>query len=285
MSANAVSKTLSTLTEVARKFGNAHIFNKIWRSIRAADGFLVDCVPTPSFRALRYHCYFYTPPFSAVVRRANSICPVLINGADTMSALPVVIDLHVIRVPVPQHFDSAVLDDAMSAHADHVIKLLNEALATELVCVLRYRRHHFMALAINSQNAAREFMAHANAELHHADLLAERIVQLGGAPDFTPAALTQRDPDECPDASSLPGMIRQALVAGGLAIDNYRGMVQFLGEGDPTTRRMLEGILAVEENHADEMAELLISRFKASARMLETHRKPLPVIGIALQFA
>ncbi len=201
-----------------------------------------------------------------------------------MPELPVVIDLHVIRVPLLPHLDVAHSAE-LTSYADHVIKLLNDALATELVCVLRYRRHHFMALAINSQNAAREFMAHANAELRHADLLAERIVQLGGAPDFAPAALTQRNLDEHTDASSVPSMIRQALVAGGLAIDSYRGMVKFLGEGDPTTRRMLEGILAVEEDHADEMAELLVSRFKASAHMLETYRQPLPVIGIALQFA
>jgi len=140
-----------------------------------------------------------------------------------------------------------------------VLRLLNDSLATELVCVLRYRRHHFMARGIHSQSVAQEFLAHSNEEQGHADQIAERIVQLGGAPDFAPDGLTKRSHAEYVEGDTLVNMIREDLVAERIAIDSYRDVIQYLGDRDPTTRRMLEGILAVEEEHADELADLLVT--------------------------
>lgn len=138
-----------------------------------------------------------------------------------------------------------------------VLKLLNESLATELVCVLRYRRHHFMARGIHSQSLGQEFLDHSNEEQGHADEIAARIVQLGGTPDFAPDGLTRRSHAEYVEGHSLSSMITENLVAERIAIDSYRGIIQYLGEQDSTTRRMIEGILAVEEKHADELADLL----------------------------
>ena len=138
-----------------------------------------------------------------------------------------------------------------------VIKLLNEALATELVCVLRYKRHHFMATGINAQGVAAEFLQHAGDEQGHADLIAQRIVQLDGEPNFSPAELASRSHSEYIEGESLINMIKENLIAERIAIDSYRDMINFLGNDDPTTRRMMEDILAVEEEHADDMANLL----------------------------
>jgi bacterioferritin len=138
-----------------------------------------------------------------------------------------------------------------------VLRLLNEALATKLGCVLRYRRHHFTARGLASHRIAEEFLLHADEGLAHADLLAERIVQLGGEPDFSPAALQQHDHGEHLPVSSCVEMVRQNLTAERFAIDSYRTLVATIGENDPTTRRMLEAILAVEEAHADELMDLL----------------------------
>jgi bacterioferritin len=140
-----------------------------------------------------------------------------------------------------------------------VLKLLNASLATELVCVLRYRRHHFMARGIHSQSVAQEFLQHSNEEQGHADQIAERIVQLGGAPDFAPDGLAARSHAEYVEGDSLVSMIREDLVAERIAIDSYREIIQYLGDQDSTTRRMLEDILAVEEQHADELADLLVT--------------------------
>lgn len=168
-------------------------------------------------------------------------------------------DLQIIRARAREHLDDGAVTAGYVADRETVVKLLNDALATELVCVLRYRRHHFMARGIHSQSIAMEFMAHANEELGHADQLAERIVQLGGAPDFSPDELTQRSHAEYIEGETLASMIRENLVAERIAIDSYRSMIQYLGDNDPTTRRMLEGILAVEEEHADELADLLVA--------------------------
>jgi bacterioferritin len=138
-----------------------------------------------------------------------------------------------------------------------VLRLLNGALATELVCVLRYRRHHFMARGIHSQAVAAEFLAHANEELGHADLIAARIVQLGGEPDFSPATLLDRSHADYVDGVNLPDMISENLIAERIAIDSYRRDIAYLCDQDPTTRRLLESILAVEEEHADDLADLL----------------------------
>jgi bacterioferritin len=123
--------------------------------------------------------------------------------------------------------------------------------------MLRYRRHHFMAKGIHSRSIADEFLAHSNEEQGHADLIAERIVQLGGEPDFAPAGLTGRSHAQYVEGAALPDMVKEDLVAERIAIDSYRDFIGYLGDKDPTTRRMLESILAVEEQHADELADLL----------------------------
>jgi bacterioferritin len=138
-----------------------------------------------------------------------------------------------------------------------VLRQLNAALATELVCVLRYRRHYFMARGIHARGIASEFLAHSNEELGHADRLAARIVQLGGEPDLNPDGLAQRSHAQYVPGSNLTDMIREDLIAERIAIDSYRATVNYLGTDDPTTSDLLKSILAVEEQHADELADLL----------------------------
>ncbi|WP_230971251.1 ferritin-like domain-containing protein [Nitrogeniibacter aestuarii] len=137
------------------------------------------------------------------------------------------------------------------------ISVLNAALATELVCVMRYRQHYYVAKGIHAEPVANEFLTHSNEELGHVDQLAKRIVQLGGTPDMDPANLTARAHAEYVEAPSLIEMIRENLVAERIAVESYREMISFFGDKDPTTRTMLEGILAMEEEHADELADLL----------------------------
>ena len=174
-----------------------------------------------------------------------------------MSQQPTMTDVQTLRQRARQHIEEGAVTAGYSADRETVVKLLNEALATELVCVLRYRRHHFMARGIHSQAVAAEFLVHSNEEQGHADQVAERIVQLGGEPNFSPEGLTARSHAEYVEGATLADMIREDLVAERIAIDSYREMVQYLGDRDPTTRRMLEEILAVEEEHADELADLL----------------------------
>jgi bacterioferritin len=138
-----------------------------------------------------------------------------------------------------------------------IVALLNDALATELVCVLRYKRHHFTAHGMASPAIAAEFLVHANEEAAHGDLLAERIVQLGGEPDFNPATLLDRSHAAYDTSDALQDMVRANLVAERVAVESYRQMINLIGDKDPTTRRMLESILADEEEHADELADLL----------------------------
>jgi bacterioferritin len=166
-------------------------------------------------------------------------------------------DVGTLRRQAREHLAEGAVTAGYGADRNAVLKLLNDALATEIVCVLRYRRHHFMAKGIHAKGIADEFLVHATEELGHADLLAERIVQLGGEPDFSPASLVTRSHAEYVAGDSLLGMITEDLVAERIAIDSYRGFIQYLGRNDPTTRRMLETILAVEEEHADELADLL----------------------------
>jgi bacterioferritin len=144
-----------------------------------------------------------------------------------------------------------------SADRATVVAQLNQALATELVCVLRYRRHYFMARGIHARSIAAEFLTHSNEELGHADLLATRIVQLGGEPDFAPDNLVGRSHAEYVAGISLWDMVREDLVAERVAVHSYREMIRYLGADDPTTSDMLKGILAVEEEHANELADLL----------------------------
>ncbi|MGZ8924183.1 MAG: ferritin-like domain-containing protein, partial [Methylosarcina sp.] len=177
-----------------------------------------------------------------------------------MSKQPYLTDVQTLRSQARQHLDDGAVTAGYAADAPAVIKLLNDALATELVCVLRYRRHYFMARGIQSKSIADEFLVHANEEQGHADQIAGRIVQLGGEPDFSPDTLSSRSHAEYMEGDSLDDMIKEDLVAERIAIDSYREMIQYLGDLDPTTRNMLEGILAVEEEHADELADLLQGR-------------------------
>lgn len=166
-------------------------------------------------------------------------------------------DIQTLRKRARQHIEEGSVTAGYSADRKIVLKLLNDSLATELVCVLRYRRHHFMAQGIHSQAVAQEFLDHSNEEQGHADQIAARIVQLGGAPDFAPEALASRSHAEYVEGDSLVSMIKEDLVAERVAIDSYRDIIQYLGSKDPTTRRLMEAILAVEEQHADELAGLL----------------------------
>ena len=166
-------------------------------------------------------------------------------------------DVQTLRKQARQHIEEGAVTSSYAADRTVILKMLNDALATELVCVLRYRRHHFMAKGIESKSIADEFLVHSNEEQGHADLIAERIVQLGGTPDFSPDSLAGRSHAEYVTGNSLLSMIKENLIAERIAIDSYREMTQYLEEKDPTTRRMLESILAVEEQHAEEMADLL----------------------------
>jgi bacterioferritin len=138
-----------------------------------------------------------------------------------------------------------------------IVNLLNDALATELVCVLRYKRHYFTAHGLDSPTIAAEFLVHANEESAHADKIAERIVQLGGEPDFAPQRLTSRSHADYDESTELRAMVAANLVAERVAVESYRQMINLIGDKDPTTRRMLEDILRDEEEHADELADLL----------------------------
>jgi bacterioferritin len=157
------------------------------------------------------------------------------------------------------HIERGAVTEDHRGDLKKVISLLNDALATEIVCVLRYKRHYFMSVGIHGQSVAAEFLAHANEEQGHADALAMRITQLGGEPDLNPAGLVDRSHSEYVEGKNLADMIREDLVAERVAIDAYADAVRFIGDDDPTTRRMLEGILATEEEHADDLARLLAS--------------------------
>ena len=166
-------------------------------------------------------------------------------------------DIEEIRRRARQHIEKGAVTAGYTADRETVVKLLNEALATELVCVLRYRRHYYMAQGIESDAVKQEFLDHANEEQQHADWLAERIVQLQGDPDFNPANLPSRSHSEYVEGDNLVDMIKEDLIAERIAIDSYREIVQYLGDKDPTTKILMERILAKEEEHAEDMASLL----------------------------
>ena len=174
-----------------------------------------------------------------------------------MANQPFLSDVQAIRKRAREHMEEGAVTAGYQADRATVLKLLNDALATELVCTLRYRRHYFMEKGIQSKSIADEFLQHSNEEQGHADQLAERIVQLGGEPNFSPEGLLSRSHAEYVEGTSLVDMIKEDLVAERVAIDSYREIIQYLGEKDPTSRRVMEGILAVEEEHADDMADLL----------------------------
>jgi len=166
-------------------------------------------------------------------------------------------DVQEIRRRARKHIEEGAVTEGYQANRKAVIKLLNEALATEIVCVLRYKRHYFMAQGIHSDPIAQEFLQHANDEQGHADQIAARIIQLGGAPNFSPQGLLSRSHSEYVEGETLVDMIKEDLVAERIAIDTYTEMIRYIAEKDITTRRMLESILAVEEEHADDLASFL----------------------------
>ncbi len=174
-----------------------------------------------------------------------------------MADKPFLTDIKTLRERARQHIHDGAVTQGYSADRETVIKLLNEALATEIVCVLRYRRHHFMAAGINAESVAAEFLQHAIEEQGHADEIAQRIVQLKGEPNFNPDGLLSRSHAEYVEGETLNDMIKEDLVAERIAIDSYREMISYFGNDDPTSRRMMEGILAVEEEHADDLVTLL----------------------------
>ena len=174
-----------------------------------------------------------------------------------MTDKPFLTDVKELRRRARQHIEEGAVTDGYRANRDTVIKILNEALATEIVCVLRYKRHYFMAQGIHADPIATEFLQHANEEQGHADELASRIVQLGGSPNFSPEGLLARSHSEYVEGTTLLDMIKEDLVAERVAIDSYTEMIRYVGDNDITTRRMLEGILAVEEEHADDLSSFL----------------------------
>jgi bacterioferritin len=166
-------------------------------------------------------------------------------------------DVVELRRRARQHIEKGAVTTGYTQDPATVIAILNEALATEIVCVLRYKRHYFMATGIHAQTVAAEFLQHANEEQGHADQIAGRITQLGGAPNFDPEGLAMRSHSQYVEGGSLVDMIREDLVAERVAIESYSEIVRFLGDRDISTRRMMEGILAMEEEHADDLMNLL----------------------------
>lgn len=170
---------------------------------------------------------------------------------------PALTDIKTLRERARQHTEKGAVTSGYAADREQVIRMLNEALATELVCVLRYKRHYFMAAGIHAAPVAAEFLEHATEEMAHADLIAKRIIELRGEPNFSPDGLAARSHAEYVEGDSLKSMIKEDLVAERIAIESYREMIAYLGDQDPTTHRMLEGILASEEEHADDLSSLL----------------------------
>ncbi|MHB1075246.1 ferritin-like domain-containing protein [Thiobacillus sp.] len=177
--------------------------------------------------------------------------------AESTTQHPFLTDIKTLRARARKHIENGAVTDGYRADRTTVVKLLNEALATELVCILRYKRHFFMASGINADAVAQEFLQHATEEQGHADLIAARIVQLKGEPNFDPEGLAMRSHAEYVEGDSLVDMIKEDLVAERIAIESYGEMIRYLGDKDVTTRRMLEDILAMEEEHADDLSSLL----------------------------
>ena len=168
-------------------------------------------------------------------------------------------DIKTLRERARKHIENGAVTENYKADRQAVIRILNEALATEIVCVLRYKSHYFMATGIHAQAVAAEFLEHANEEQGHADQIAERITQLGGAPNLSPEGMLTRSHSEYNQGDTLEEMIKEDLIAERIAIESYSEIVRYLGSDDVTSRRMMEGILAVEEEHADDLAKLLVT--------------------------
>ncbi len=172
---------------------------------------------------------------------------------------PFMTDIQALRRRAREHMDQGAVTSGYKADRKTVVRILNEVLATEIICVLRYKRHHYMAAGIHAQSVAQEFLEHANEEQGHADLAANRIVQLGGAPNLNPEGLATRSHSQYIEGESLVDMIREDLVAERIAIESYSEIIRYLGNDDPTTRTMIEKIMANEEEHAEDMKSLLES--------------------------
>jgi bacterioferritin len=168
-----------------------------------------------------------------------------------------VTDIKKIRDRARQHMEQGAVTQNYRADRPAVLKVLNEVLATELVCVLRYKRHYYVASGINAEGAKEQFQEHAGEEQQHADWIADRITQLGGEPDFNPAGLATRSHSQYVEGTDLLSMIKENLVAERIAIDTYAEIVRWLGDGDPTTRKIIEEILKTEEDHAEDMKSLM----------------------------
>jgi bacterioferritin len=179
------------------------------------------------------------------------------NARTTSESKPFFTDVKALRQRARSHMLEGAVTQSYAGDTELACKILNEALATEIVCVLRYKRHYFMAKGIHSGSVKAEFLQHAAEEQGHADRIAERIVQLGGSPNFSPADLVSRSHSEYVEGTTLRDMIEEDLVAERVAIDSYREMATYFAPFDTTTRQMIEEIQAVEEEHADDLAELL----------------------------
>ena len=179
---------------------------------------------------------------------------------------PFTTDVETIRRRARQRMEDGPVTGAYLADRDRVLDVLNEVLATEIVCVLRYKNHYFMASGINAQPVAQEFLQHANEEQQHADMVAQRITQLGGNPNLNPEGLATRAHAQYVEAATLERMIREDLVAERIAIETYSEIIRWLGTDDPTTRRLMEDLLKVEEEHADDLANMLQTLANRPAR-------------------
>lgn len=183
--------------------------------------------------------------------------PIEENLVNNTTDLTMLSDISTLRARARKDIEEGAVTAGYAADKEIVIKLLNEALATELVCVLRYKRHYFMAKGIHAESVKAEFLAHANEEMAHADRLAKRITELGGEPDFSPDGLSERSHAEYVTGDTLKDMIKEDLIAERIAIESYREMIAYLADTDPTTQKLLKEILAVEEEHAEDLASLM----------------------------
>ena len=170
---------------------------------------------------------------------------------------PFLTDVTTLRERARRHIEQGAVTEGYRADRETVLKILNEALATELVCVLRYKRHYYMASGIRGEAVQAEFLQHAQEEQEHADRIAQRITQLGGEPNFSPEGMLSRSHSEYVEGETLVDMIKEDLVAERIAIDSFREIIAYLGDDDPTTRSMMEDILAMEEEHADDLVSML----------------------------
>ena len=185
---------------------------------------------------------------------AKSSPPALENVSKSR---PLLADVEILRSRARTQIEQGAVTPGYAADREAVVELLNKALATEMVCVLRYKRHYFMAAGIHAASVAAEFLEHGNEEMRHADLLAKRIVELHGKPDFSPDGMSQRSYTEYVEGASLTAMIKEDLIAERIAIEGYRQMIGYLAGDDPTTQRLLKEILASEEGHAEDLSSLL----------------------------